>query len=219
MRVIFNVIMLKKTIIVTISFFILSVLVGVCIWQWEKIKNFNIAKQKTQQEQSEEGWQNKEQINNDKFVWYEVPELGIKFKVTPDTKEDLKYNSKNNRMAIFNIDLHDTIFYSSSETDSSLKGCVLSEETGLSCGNFYINKIFKDQAKAYEEKVGKPYCEDSGGKTILENNDYYICLYSRNEISVFDNDKYKEEFHIMDNNDKNYGIFLDTIRILKNDNL
>jgi len=28
----------------------------------------------------------------DELVWYEVPELGIKFKVSPDSKEDLKYN-------------------------------------------------------------------------------------------------------------------------------
>lgn len=147
------------------------------------------------------------------LVFYEVPELGIKFKVTPDSVLDLKYNIKNHEIQESNSKIKSAFFYSSSQTDKNLSNCKLSEQDGWDCGFFQIMNISNADLIIYVKQFKKEWCVDTGGEIILENNNGKYCLYKPE--SNFENDfDYRELFDISDEKKEEYGIFLNTIEQL-----
>lgn len=195
----------KHIIIISISVIVLAVAAGV--WRWEKMKKAKNAKNNISQYQ--------QKITNDQddqLVWYEVPELGIRFKVTLDAKDNLKYTNNNYETKDFVMKVNSGIFYSTSETNSSFEGCKLSEN-GNSCGFFYIYKVSREQTDKFKNKYNKPWCENTGGKIILENNEDIVCYFG--EKTLLEDEEYKKLFHIVTcEENKHFGVFLNQIQFI-----
>lgn len=159
--------------------------------------------------------QEPEQTLSENQVWYEVPELGIKFITTQDTATDLNYTYQGYRMLDFPLDVKAITFYSSSETNDSLEGCRPSEE-GFNCGLFHIDKISKDQNADFRDKLNREWCEGAKGQRILENETDIVCLFkSKTDLSIDEN--YKKFFHMKGAKDKTFGMFLESMKFLDND--
>lgn len=162
-------------------------------------------------------WRNNQMKNIDDLVWYEIPELEVRFKVTPDAKDDLGYNFKKYMSFENSINVKKVAIYSLSETDSNLSDCTLSEEKGWSCGLIDISIASKNEIDKYSERnPGFTYC-NPGNLSVLENN--YICITNiGNNIDynkfVF-NEEYQNFFHISQVKDKKFGIYFNTIDSIK----
>lgn len=149
--------------------------------------------------------------NNENFSDYEVPELGIKFRVTSETKEDLKYDFKEYNTEDSMMKILSSSFYSVAERQS--KSCVLSEG-GYNCGRFDIYRVSKKESDEFTNKYNKPWCESTGGKIILENENDRICLFSK-ELSLKSDSDYRKFFHIDREENKKFGILIDSIQFIK----
>jgi hypothetical protein len=142
------------------------VLIIGCFW-YTKNKKGQLAKNNQhaiQEQNNQENNQKKEEKNEGQLVWYEVPELGIRFKVSPDTKDDLKYF----------IDGSSTYLYYQSVIDFARlydNNCKLltKECTEGSLGLISI----KDNSKA-KENTGMPLCRDNEVVATAEEN--IICF-------------------------------------------
>ena len=87
----------KKTIIISIVAIII-IAAGAGVWQWEKVKKNKEIKNAENKQQAQDEQNNlnqpSQQISNDHLVWYEIPELGIEFKVSESNENDLIYYYK-----------------------------------------------------------------------------------------------------------------------------
>ena len=159
------------------------------------------------------------------LVWYEIPELGIKFLVTKDTKEDLRYDYKTykgyNTPKGDYLDVKSIMLFSKSETDKNLSGCTLDEEKGWSCG--WIDMLFlkKSQVILYASKNYKKnwtqikWCDSLKNMAI---NNYLVCAnvtLSSIQSYTINNTNYRKLFHIQNQNNKTFGIYLNTIQPIK----
>ncbi len=112
------------------------------------------------------------------MVWYEVPELGVRFKVTPDAKEDLRYKfsehqtlNNDGQVDENSSTIASVVFYSDMETDDQFTGCTLSESEGFGCGRFQLSR------KTNESEIEYVYsgCIADGGKKMLVQDNGYFC--------------------------------------------
>ena len=142
------------------------------------------------------------------LVWYEIPELNIKFLVTKDTKDDLGYIYKKVNDS-FNV-----TFYSKSETDKELTGCILTKDGGWSCGLFQLSFMNTRDIYKYNDITKSEWCVDTGGVITLSLNDEFICSYSSVDKNdkMLDNQKYRDFFHIKGMKDNIFGFYLDSIQ-------
>ena len=152
------------------------------------------------------------------LVWYEIPELGIKFLVTEDTKNDLRYSYKEFRGYRHDNDylkVKSIMLYSSLETDKNLSNCTLGEEKGWSCGWIQLNVVLKKELMLYKEKNGlNIWCNDGSFKKF-EIDNYFGCIV-RIRGHIISNDEYQNFFHTpINQNNKNFGIYLNTIQSIK----
>ena len=119
------------------------------------------------------------------LVWYEIPEVGIKFLVTKNQKIDLKYNTTKDKDS-FGKDKIYISFYSKSEvnykTDKLGYNC-LGEGGNIECLNgIFLSKISTKANDSMKKSIGEDarfvckYNRDGRGQTILlVVDDYYIC--------------------------------------------
>ena len=154
---------------------------------------------------------------DENLVWYEIPELGIKFLVTKDTKEDLRYSFRKNEKykGISSVDL-----YSHNEVgESEYKYKCRITEDRWSCGRILLTSATKEYVKQYEIKYGRDLCNDlpNDDKIVYLDVNKLICFkYTMLGISYVINDSfYKERFYKEDNKSKTFGIYLNTIQSTK----
>jgi hypothetical protein len=211
--------MKKKVVIGGISVtIILFWIVG--FWIWKENKKIKENSQSIQEniktiDNEKNGDMKQQVILDDQLVWYEVPELGIRFKVTPDTKEDLGYSFRKNQTHDGSSIIKTAMFYSKTETDEKLTGCELSEDTGHSCGVFQLSS--KIEKEDNDTKLDYQNCERIGGYIFVGNATNKICSFgepSRGEGTTSDS-VYKNFFHLSGKvESKNYGIYLNTIELI-----
>ncbi len=193
---------MKKMIILVLTVVLLLVIIAIGFLMW----NNNQKKNEINQLQNKA--ENQEQaVDENNLVWYEIPELGVRFKVTQDTKEDLRYKFKKYGN---NIETSSAMFYSVDQTDENLTGCSLSENYGWSCGFFQLGSIGQSDIEKYTKEVGKSWCIDAGGIIVFKREEV-ICGYKIIDNIITD-EEYKKFFDISARlQDKNFGIYLNTI--------
>jgi hypothetical protein len=186
-----------KKIVTILSIVLLAVFVTGC----GKIDESTQEEQGSQQEQS----QKIEELKNDpSLVWYEVPELGIRFKVTSDTREDLTHSFDQKSKAAY--------FSSQKETEKNKK--LMEEnpgtEVGWNRGWFFI----KDKALSLKE-MGNDACEKPQSHSLDLAGSLSFCLF-RLESKVLTDEEYEEFFHVAEvDKNKNFGAYLNTIEKIK----
>ena len=207
---------------IIISIIILLLLTGaVVLWSVQKEEEVQQEQQVEEQQMfakeenvfSQEELEKIEKLKNDNsLVWYEIPEMGIRFKITPDTKEDLGYSYKEYMSFKNSISVKQALLYSSSETDEKLSSCSLNEESGWNCGLIYLNIVSKNDIDNYSSKNQDfAYCSPG---TLFVSNDNYICITKNKNIGEYkiniSDKEYLEFFNISDRQNNNFGIYLDT---------
>lgn len=188
--------MKNKLIIITISAILVSIITGVSFYFFQKRKEIQNSMRQSKVTENNRGVENdveeeaKEDLNNNKetegskeeieklkndnsLVWYEVPELGIKFKVTPYTKEDLKYFKENESVYFYKQSLIDFIkFYRHIDNVDS---------------SYY--SIFAVNRKFYKTKNSEHFCD----KIFSLNKEEFIC-YSLPQAAIFNSEKENNEY-------------------------
>lgn len=211
---------MKKEIIIILSILILAVLAG-GFWFVKNNREVKIVQQKSQddniriKDNTKFGTRlTEEEIeivkNNDYFVWYEIPELGIRFKVTPDTKEDMGYNIRyvteidNNgkNLTAYLYSKSVTIFLGSDY-------CFHNNKFQTRCSDGAIDKVSVKQ----NNKTGKDHiwaCRED--RILINTNDGVIC-FTGSQSPVLFGSQYEEYSKII--KDKNFGIYLNTTEQIK----
>lgn len=149
-----------------------------------------------------------------------MPELGIKFLVTRDTKEDLGYSYKEYKGYNNMLDVINSLIYSRSETDKKLSGCILSEKGGWSCGFISISLIKEKEFENYlkEDPLLKDsWCDNFDGSFYVDNYIGCVTVMLNNVNQKYISDQqYRNFFHTpTDKNNKTFGIYLNTIQSTK----
>ncbi|PIP25270.1 MAG: hypothetical protein COZ27_00290 [Candidatus Moranbacteria bacterium CG_4_10_14_3_um_filter_41_65] len=193
--------------------FIIAVL-ALCagIWYW---KSVNSVKKEVVQQLVEQQLPSKEENQEQNLVWYPVPELGVRFKVTLDMSDNLKYSmvyDETTRQPI-------AYFYLQSIHDFEEKQgipCVFymddSPRIGVysSCSDFALRRVNIDNKTKAVEQTSQ--CGMSIEKMRTEK--YFICYSHSQAVSITgDRDAYKEMYK-----GKVFDIFLDTIEDADNKN-
>ncbi len=226
--------MTRKIIIAIVSFLALAVIMVGIVFVLQKkeiekkqaeqerqqeIEKLEVEKRKELQQRnifSQEELEEIERLKNDPdLVWYEVPELGIRFKVTPDTKEDLGYSFREHKTRSSDgfidensIAIRTAMFYSKTETDEELTGCTLGEDVGWDCGWFQLSSEGgKDSYLHYED------CENIGGEKYYLNETNSLCSFGdpSSGSGHIDNFLYRKFFHINNKVDEKFNVYLNTI--------
>ena len=145
------------------------------------------------------------------FVWYEIPELEIKFAVTPDTKKDLKYTFGEYKLGDI-VNKRYVIFFSSSQTNERFEGCTVSE-AGMTCGQVNVDVWSNSDSEKYKDVYNEYPCAASNGKKIYGDERDMICIWQSRTLT---DEEYRNFFGI--NNsfpDKKYGVSFDSLLFRK----
>ena len=137
------------------------------------------------------------------LVWYEIPELGIKFLVTRDSKDDLRYIMDENVAHLYR---HSVVSFL--QHNSKIKKLFDNNYSG-----FAVVRIDQDIYRKYQKNDPKhPYpCRTS--EAIFVINKYVYCS-EHSQAAVFDSKQQQEDYQRNTRN-KNYKIYLNTIRQTK----
>lgn len=175
----------KKAIIVGVLVIILLT-VGAGIWMWrEDGKSINIASDAQNQQQTANNISSLQQQGNE-LAWYQVPELGIKFEVTPDTKNDLKYFIDENQK----VKVTSANFYFQSAKDFIDKNSKIKRTSLASYGIRAISKVSREENEKSRKVNGRPWCLDDD--IILDNGEFIFCE-AKGQADVFDSvEQYKQ---------------------------
>ncbi len=154
------------------------------------------------------------------LVWYEIPELNIKFLVTKDTGEDLGYYFRTNEKYKGSSS---AVLYSKSGINYGKyeDECIL-HEGGWTCGRILLTSATKKYAKQYKEIYNRDFCTNFNdtnkpvGEWIFISKNEMICFnYTYPNIKTIITDSlYKEKFYKKKSN-KTFGIYLNTIQSIK----
>ncbi len=137
------------------------------------------------------------------MVWYEIPELGIKFLVTKDTKDDLRYVvSKFNNKSVG--------IYSQSEVDFLPHQSCFNEWGDNLCTIGFLSSVLKKDNDKAKKEHKSPLCLDS--QVIKVINDDIIC-YAGPQSPVLLDDNYEKYIETIKN--KKFGIYLNVIEQIK----
>lgn len=117
------------------------------------------------------------------MVWYDIPELGVRFKATKDTKTDLGYVFYDD-FTIVDSSMHykSAVFFSRSQTNEEFDGCHLSED-GFTCGRFYVYVYGSNEGDIWKVKYGKDFCEGANGVLVYKNKGKSVCLFGSKVLS------------------------------------
>lgn len=134
--------------------------------------------------------------NEEELVWYEIPELGVRFKVSPDVYEDLKYklwskpwpNEQEKSTAVF--------YYQSEINYLGKDGC-FNEEGEIVCTNGLIVRVSRNKNFQEEQEIGRRICRDGDRALIEDISGESIACYHIPQASNFTNERpyslYKEK--------------------------
>lgn len=191
--------MTKKSIIFSGIFFVIAVAVaGGVLWYANLVqRDAHLAQQKAEEEQKKLAESNKEKSEND-LVWYEVPELGVKFLTSMDAKDDLHYSARERTIGDekVRVGVVDTGFTSLIETKGDQnKNCILSED-GYSCGRFFLYDYKLIDNQNLNDKTLSQICTDSNGIILLKKNENEIICYYGDENLVITDQNYRDWFHV-----------------------
>lgn len=151
--------------------------------------------------------------NDNYFVWYEMPEFGIKFKVTPDTNNDLKYNIKD-VVDIDNANIKNVTAYLYSESIIDFLGkdyCFHGDSFNIACSEGAIGKIPASQIEEAMKNTENPYPLCGKDRIITNVNDNIICFTGPQSPVLFGS-QYEKYSKIVES--KKFGIYLDTMEQL-----
>ncbi len=152
------------------------------------------------------------------LVWYEIPELGIKFLVTKDTKSDLRYTVKS-RTDQFGEDSKFVILYNQSEVNFKKKNYnanCFNESGDAVCNNaMYLSKISLKYNKYLEDKFGADsdwFCNRDGKgkqKLLSLDNNYIVCSHFNPQSFNWENEiEYNKYLKTI--KDKNFNFYFET---------
>jgi hypothetical protein len=148
--------------------------------------------------------------NSNDFVWYEVPELKIKFKVTPDTKDDLKYITETGEDRDTKEEVYTVYFYSQSVVNFLGSECVIDGRVKKECADGSLGKVAIEKNLEIERNTGIPSC--NGERIVANINNDIICLTGA-QASVLVAGKYEEYLETIKS--KEFGIYLNTTEEIK----
>ena len=185
----------KLTISMLVSAFILFIII--LVW--------NIKKNETLKDQVQQQNQSIGQISKNDLVWYEVPELGIRFKVTPDTKNDLKYFIKEDEK----FESISAYFYSQSTKDFIEENSKIAEIT-ISYSDFALLRISEEKNKKFKEENGRLACLQEN--IITQMGEQVYCKDS-SQSSIFSSKEQYEQYQESIKN-KKFGLFFDEVGII-----
>lgn len=150
------------------------------------------------------------------LVWYDVPELGIRFKVTPDTKNDLRYVVSVSK----SIKEPTLFFYSQSIFDfNSMNGRIPCSIRGYgadedffgqttACSDFALSRYSIKGDSGDDSKHG---CENSVEKArVGDDSICYTYAQATSFSSKNEYDEYQESVKY-----KRFGIFWDTVEPIR----
>lgn len=156
----------------------------------------------------------KNKIAESDLVWYEIPELEVKFKVTKDEKDNLKYfiNAKEEGL---NEEIVSATLYEQSVVDFIGKeNCLNKDSENVFCYNVIIRKIPFNLNEVYEKSDDTNdvlrSCKLGWQKNILKDN--VFCSFSP-QFWIFKSINQYEDY-IEKTRDKIFFIFLDKMEIL-----
>jgi hypothetical protein len=179
--------MSKKTIIAIIAILILLAM-GAGFWKWKSMQKVsqqvqNQQQQVQQQNSNQQSVDNQQlqQIPEDQLVWYEIPELNIKFKVTKSVASELIYKIKNAK---------DSYGYASfsSRKLSLIPGCAASSGA----------------LSTFEKISGKPrdYSEKDyflNGRLLKQFDNFFVMQDGRQDPCAMGDDSEKMKKYFKDN--------------------
>ncbi len=130
------------------------------------------------------------------LVWYEIPEMGIKFLVTKDAKEDLRYEIEKNKISVK--------FYWQSVIDFFGDSHLIYSDI------FHIRKVIIKNNDNLKQTLDRNFCSNKNIVAKFKQNVY--CLYTPQAFS-FDKTKYNEYLKTI--KDKHLKIYLNTIQLIQ----
>ena len=183
----------------------------------KQVQEQSTQEQNQKQEVNKEQKENQEQVINHlspkeieklkkekDLVWYEIPELGIKFLVTKDTKEDLDYFIKKSSLPYNIKHKYVYLFYKSLIRFNNEDWCGFkrkTKENNCSSIGIDIRKIADINAPA-----------DGCDYFVLIKNPIGLCI-SHPQAALFKNyHEYKEYLQSIKN--KNFKIYFETVNYL-----
>lgn len=109
------------------------------------------------------------------LVWYEIPELYVKFLVTPDTKKDLRY-----KLTLADADegIRGISVYYQSVAD--IAGCEVDGE--IACSNLSLSSILLEKKSSYQSKKGRPFCGSMEESHLV--GAYEFCVRYQNDFQL-----------------------------------
>ncbi len=141
------------------------------------------------------------------LVWYEVPELGIRFKVKSGSMEDLKYVAENldgrgiERLAVY--------FYSNSAKNFVEKRSETKDNNLTAYSQFGISKISNEMQEKYEKEYGVALCSEKNVLLRVGNDTFCKSMPQ----ATFFSSKEENDAYLESIKDKKLGLYLDTIEI------
>lgn len=144
------------------------------------------------------------------LVWYQVPELGIRFKVTPDSRNNLKH------AVVFNENTREfsAYFYSQSAYDfEEAHGipCTFHKEDNSRIGMYPVCSdfaLYRVNLDGNQNDSSDPICGRDTEE--MRTKEYVICYAHAQASSITGDRKEYEELY----RDKDFRIFLDTMEDL-----
>ena len=204
---------MNKKIAIAVAILIIVLAIGAGVWRWKEKNN----EKNFSEQQTNKNGQNDSSILNEKLVWYGVPELGIKFKVTPDEKEDLKYIVYKDPTELAESDYLLVTFYNQSVYDFQKQ---LASDPNYSCriennrANCYVfilmrkNEELLKNEKKNEKDGGLGLCM----KKIISVKSNIICEFPSLTSDFSTEDEYIEYLNWISSKDLHY--YLNTVELL-----
>ena len=228
----------KRNLIIASVIFILALGVGgFYLWLQKKadLTQTNTEKQEEQAVKQGEGQgqkNNKKVINTEKeiiidryismkkqeelrekkdLVWYEIPELKIRFLVTKDAKKDLKYDLRN----VHNVG---KFAYLYSQSEVKFAGCVKDEEGITECSKGILGRFANSLNEAYKKRYREDDTDTEAGlmmcNNIIARIDRDIICFTGPQATAFGSpEEYREYLKLTQ--DKKFRVYLATLNSIK----
>ena len=196
---------MKKKILIGGGVLVLTLLVaGIFVVQRKAKAPVRRAQDQVQQ-QANDGQQSQPSLDNE-LVWYEIPELGIEFKVTPDEKDDLKYEVKKYKDGIA------VSLYSQSVIDFLGKNYCFAKDGTNTCTTGSLSRISIKQNEINRNN-GNMFCRtDSSDRIIITTiGEDIICLVKPQDDPIGEKHFLYEDFI----KDKKFGTYFNTVQNLQ----
>ena len=194
--------MKNKKVLIGILITAFAILIASGVWFVRKQEKISTTQQQISLENKPEPIQalqfQPQQIPEDQLVWYEIPELGIKFKVTPDAKEDLKYTIVKYSEIGDTAKFPNAVLYLQSVRDFlGQEKCNPIDR----CAEFVITRLPNNYCENRQKNGGPDWCA-----IVLNNDKYEFNLYRYQQAPRFSSGEEGMKYATTVR-DKNLGFF------------